>query len=79
MSLASTGRATPDLPAGIPADRFAFDPTYGRALFVVVDNLWVTWGVSNVPGAADLLATVETWPLAFEAGEIRVYANPAVP
>jgi hypothetical protein len=43
---------------------------------VIVDNLWQNWAVWNVPGATDVLREVETWPLAFEAGEIKVYENP---
>jgi Dolichyl-phosphate-mannose-protein mannosyltransferase len=40
MSIAFTGQETPHLPANLPADRFAFDPRYTQARFVIVDNLW---------------------------------------
>jgi 4-amino-4-deoxy-L-arabinose transferase-like glycosyltransferase len=76
MATVAAGYPAPDLPANIPADRFAFDPHYGQARFVIVDNLWRNWAVENVPGVPDLLHEVGTWPLAFEAGEIRVYENP---
>ncbi|MBN1978638.1 MAG: hypothetical protein JW918_14665 [Anaerolineae bacterium] len=76
MATVVAGYAAPDLPTNIPTGRFAFDPDYRRARFVVVDNLWHTWAVWNVPGARDVLREVETWPLAFEAGEIKVYENP---
>jgi len=76
MATVVAGYAAPDLPADIPADRFAFDPDYRQARFVIVDNLWHNWAVWNVPGATDVLREVETWPLAFEAGEIKVYENP---
>jgi hypothetical protein len=75
MATVVTGYPAPDLP-DIPADRFAFDPHYGQARFVIVDNLWHNWGVWNVPGVPDALHEVETWPLAFAAGEIEVYENP---
>ena len=57
-------------------DRFAFNPDYTRARFVIVDNLWRNWGAVHVPLALAMLHDVETWPLAFEAGAIQVYSNP---
>jgi hypothetical protein len=76
MATVVDGYAAPDLPTNIPTDRFAFDPDYRRARFVIVDNLWHNWAVWNVPGARDVLREVETWPLAFEAGGIKVHENP---
>ena len=75
MSIAATGRATPHLPANMPADRFAFDPDYTRARLVIVDNLWRNWAVPNVAGVSDMLRDVETWPRVFRAGAIEVYCN----
>jgi hypothetical protein len=76
MATLVAGHPAPDLPADIPDDRFAFDPHYARARFVIVDNLWHNWAVRNVAGAPEVLREIETWPLAFEAGEIAVYENP---
>jgi hypothetical protein len=76
MTVAATGQETPHLPADIPVDRFAFDPDYRRAHFIVVDNLWRNWAMWNVPSVSDIMRQVETWPLAFKAGEIDVYCNP---
>jgi hypothetical protein len=78
MSVAATGRETALLPANIPAERFAFDPRYSEARFVIVDNLWRNWAVWDVAGASDVLRDVETWTLVFEAGEIEVYCNPSL-
>jgi hypothetical protein len=77
LAATAAGCPTPDLPAGIPQDRFAFDVDWTRARFVVVDKLWHNWAVWNVPCTRDWLGQVETWPLAFEAGEVKVYCNPA--
>jgi hypothetical protein len=76
LSIAATGQRTPDLPGDIPADRFAFDPRYTQARFMVVDNLWHTWAAWNIPGATEMLNQVESRPLVFQAGEIKVYDNP---
>jgi hypothetical protein len=76
MAVAATGRATPHLPADLPPDRFAFDPRYTRAQFVVVDNLWRSWAVIHVPTVTEMMREVEAWPLAFQSGEIAVYAAP---
>lgn len=77
MSLAAAGQGTALLPANIPPDRFAFDPRFTRARFVIVDNLWRNWGVWTIAGAADALEDVEAWSRLFQAGEIEVYCNPA--
>ena len=69
MALASNGQATPHLPPDVPASRFAFDPGFEQARFVVVDNLWRNWAVIHMPG----LPTLEGWRLAFEAGDVSVY------
>ena len=77
MPLAYAGRATPHLPADVPADRWAFNPAYQQARFVVVDNLWRNWAVPNVAGVGEMLHEVEMWPVAFRSGEVVVYQNPA--
>lgn len=76
QAIAATGQATPHLPGDIPPDRFAFDPTYIRARFVVVDNLWHNWAAFNVPGVGEMMWVVGRWPLLYDADEIKVYENP---
>jgi hypothetical protein len=76
MPIAYRGQVTPHLPADVPPDRWAFDPGYQRARFVIVDNLWRNWAVPDVPGVRDMLIDVETWPLALKSGEVEVYVNP---
>jgi hypothetical protein len=44
---------------------------------VIIDNLWRTWGAFNIPGVAQMIRQAEGWPVVFEAGQIRVYRNPA--
>ncbi len=76
MPLAYAGRATPHLPADVPAERWAFDPAYQQARFVVVDKLWHNWARPNVAGTTEMLKDIETWPVAFRSGEVVVYQNP---
>jgi 4-amino-4-deoxy-L-arabinose transferase-like glycosyltransferase len=79
MAVAYTGDDTPHLPGTLPHSRFAFDPTYTHAHFVVVDNLWRNWGAVHIPGALAMLRAVETgWPRVFESGAVQVYRNPDV-
>lgn len=78
MAIAATGRATPHFPADIPTPRFVFDPRFEHARYVVIDNLWLNWGAVNVPGVSEMMRKVETWPLVFESGAIRVYENHAL-
>lgn len=76
QAIAVAGQATPHLPADVPANRFAFDPRVEQARYVVVDNLWRSWGVLHIPALNDLTHELESWPLAFQASEIAVYRNP---
>jgi 4-amino-4-deoxy-L-arabinose transferase-like glycosyltransferase len=76
MPPAYAGRATPHLPADVPADRWVFNPAYPQARFVVVDNLWRNWAVPNVAGVAEMVQAVETWPAVFRSGAVVVYQNP---
>jgi hypothetical protein len=77
MSVAVNGQETPHLPANLPKSRFAFNPDYGQAHFVVVDNLWRNWAVWNIVGVPDMLRQMQNWSLVFKSGEIEVYCNPA--
>lgn len=79
MAVAVDGRAAPHLPGDIPQERFVYDPSYASARLVVVDNLWRTWGVANVPGVAEMLPIIETWSKIAESGALVVYQNPAQP
>jgi len=76
QSLASQGIATKHFPADIPADRFAFNPDYQRARYVVIDKIWRNWAALNMPEVAEMMAEVERWPMEYSAGEIQVYRNP---
>ena len=76
QSLAAQGIATRHFPADIPADRFAFNPDYQRARYVVIDRIWRNWAALNMPEVAQMMAEVERWPMEFSAGEIQVYRNP---
>ncbi len=76
MAVAATGEGTVHFPPDVPAARFAFDPRYTGARFVVVDNLWRNWGAVHIPGVLRMLREVESWPRVFEAGAIEVYRNP---
>jgi hypothetical protein len=76
MPLAYAGRATPHLPADVPAERWVFNPAYQQARLVVVDNLWRNWAVPNVAGVAEMVHEVERWPEVFRSGAVVVYQNP---
>ncbi len=77
MSVAHDGQATPHLPANVPPDRWVFDPSYQRARFAIIDNLWRNWAMSNVPGVTKLLEEVIMWPNVWRSDNVSVYQNPA--
>ncbi|MCL4395838.1 MAG: glycosyltransferase family 39 protein [Chloroflexi bacterium] len=77
QALAFEGWPTENYAAGLPRDRFVFDPSFENAKFVIVDNLWRGWASSVMPPLKTYIARVETWPLAMRQGEFDVYRNPA--
>ena len=76
MPIAYQGQATPHLPADLPRERWAFDPSVERAHAVIVDNLWRNWAVPNVPGVAGVLHEIESWPIVLRSGSVVIYRNP---
>ncbi len=77
MAVAVDGQTTPHLPANIPSERWAFDPRYEQARYVIIDNLWRNWGVLHNPPVEAMVARVEAdWLLVFESGLIQVYEKP---
>jgi hypothetical protein len=79
MTAAASGRKTPHLPGDLRPERWAFPMVYTDARYIVIDNLWYNWGVIHVPGLDAIVHDVETWPRVFEAGDLKVYANPNHP
>jgi hypothetical protein len=77
MTIAYSGQGTVHFPASIPASRWLFDPRPQQARYVVLDNVWRTWGVVNIPGFQGLLDQIMRWPVAFQADTLIVYENPA--
>ena len=76
MSAAVKGQKTVHLPANLPLERFAFDPYYENARFIVVDNLWHNWAIWHITGVPEMMAQLESWPIVFASGDIQVYCNP---
>ena len=76
LAVAATGRAPNDFPGDIPPDRFAFDARLQAADRVVIDPIWVNWAAIFIPEVTEMVQVVQTWPLVFQAGEIKVFQNP---
>lgn len=76
MAVAATGQATVHLPANIPADRFAFDPRFENARYIIIDNLWRNWAAIHIPAVAEMMPIIEQWPIAFQSSAMVVYRNP---
>lgn len=78
QALAQSGRSASFYPAGLPASRWVYDVSVGRARYVVVDNLTRQLAAPDqVAGLAPLLAQVHQWPVAFSRGQYVVYERPA--
>jgi hypothetical protein len=74
-----TGQESQHFPGNIPRERFVFNTDYHAADYVIVDNLWRGWASVNMEEVAEAVAVIETWPLAFQSGEVEVYQNPDLP
>lgn len=75
MAVAADGQATPHLPANISPERFAFDPRFTTARYLIVDDLWRNWAAVHVPEVDALLAALDNQPPEFESGRVRVYTR----
>lgn len=78
QALIAEGVDTIHLPGNLPSDRFAYDTRYSQARFVVIDPIWRNWAAQNMVEVAEMMSEVETWELAFKAGELEVYENPRI-
>ena len=79
MAIAIKGQQTIHFPTNIPLDRFAYDPDFQMARFVVVDRIWRNWASPMMPGVQAMLTVVESWPLEMKHDEYTVYRNPTFP
>jgi 4-amino-4-deoxy-L-arabinose transferase-like glycosyltransferase len=77
QALAYEGLTTENYGAGLPRDRFAFNPSFENATFIVLDNLWRGWASETMPPLKGYIAQVEKWPLVMHQGEFDIYRNPA--
>jgi hypothetical protein len=78
QALAYQGIEAMHMPGNLPQERFVFACGLADARYVVVDRLWRTWASAAMPEVAQMVATVETWPLEYRLGEFEVYRNPDV-
>ncbi|MGZ6307650.1 MAG: ArnT family glycosyltransferase [Ktedonobacterales bacterium] len=77
QAVAQSGQSAAFYPAGLPADRWAYDVSAGRARYVVVDNLLRQLEApEQVAALAPLLAQVRQWPVVFARGQYVVYERP---
>ena len=65
-----------DYPPEVPRERFEFEADFERARMAVVDPIWREWGAVYLGGVQEMLRFIESWPVVWEEGEIRVYQNP---
>ncbi len=63
--------------AQIVEGRLAYDCRLQSSTFVILDPLARDFAVRAVPGMAEVIKEVETWPLVFSSGRVDVYRNPS--
>ena len=79
MAIAATGQATQHLPAGIPFDRFRFDPRLDNATYVILDPLWRGWASAQMSQVAEMVRKVAQERVLEESfGAFDVYRHPSV-
>lgn len=69
---------TPHFPIDIPPDRFAFDPTYSKARYAVIDPVWRNWAAFQIQSVAKMTEDIrQHWVLEKQIGTIEIFVNPA--
>ncbi|HEX2032842.1 MAG TPA: glycosyltransferase family 39 protein [Chloroflexota bacterium] len=78
QAVAAGGEAIAFYPAGLPRERFRFDPSPDNARYAVLDGYWDRWG-AEAPAVARLMAHIQAWPLELQTGQYRVHRRPPGP
>lgn len=76
QSAAYMGGETQNYPKGIDRSRFLFDCSIANAKYVLLWDGWREWAGRKMPDVEKIFQVVETWPVVYEQGEWRVFANP---
>jgi hypothetical protein len=80
QAVAYQGSAAAFYPAGLPAGRWAYDVSLGRARYVIVDDLVRRLAMpGQVAGLVPVLATLRAWPVVYHHGEYTIYERPKLP
>ncbi len=73
LSLAYLGQKTIHFPADISHNRYRFDPSYTKARFIIVDNIWDNWAERSIPELARVREYAQQSTPIFQTEHIRVY------
>jgi 4-amino-4-deoxy-L-arabinose transferase-like glycosyltransferase len=76
QSVAYVGGNTVHFPNNVPRSRFLYDVSLDNADYVVIDDLWRDWATKNIEAVNEMMETIRTWPVIYQAGEYQVYENP---
>ncbi len=76
QAAACAGGGAINYPEDLDTGRFLFDCSVRKASYVLIWAGWRAWTAQRMPDVEDIYLTMETWPVVFEQGEWRVYANP---
>jgi len=76
QAVAFSGGETQNYPRQMDKSRFLFDCSVEQARYAVLWDGWREWAVSKMPDVAQVLTTVEQWPIVYRAGDWRVFARP---
>lgn len=78
QTLAVRGQAASFYPAGLPASRWAYDTSLGRARYVVVDNLIRRLTKPDqIAALKPVVEELQRWPAVYTSGQYTVYERPA--
>ncbi len=77
QAVAITGAPTAFYPAGLSADRWAYDVHLDSARYLVVDDFTRAWIAENAGERGLVTRARATWPVVYRHGEYTIYQNPA--
>ena len=77
QAVAYTGGRTQNYPRDLDQSRFLFDCSVQNATYAVLWDGWQEWAGKEMPDVDQVFRVIESWPVIYERGEWRVFANPA--
>ena len=76
QAVAYMGGETQNYPKQMDTGRFLFDCSVENARYALLFDSWREWAGEKMPDVETAFQIIEAWPVVYQKGDWRVYANP---